>query len=134
MAQSNVCLGHIERDTRRKKINRLLTSPVQPTDENLRVLIKKGPVSVETSLKELEEKLAIKSDWKVIDEGGVLSIPDVEFRMINPPKPDRSGKIDFGKRKVGAGRAIEGYPTVQTVANINEQIKLKYNAEKEKAK
>merc|ERR1719500_1924045 len=54
--------------------------------------------------------------------------------MINPPLPDRSGTIDFGRRQEGAGRAIEDYPTVQTVTNINKQIELKYNAEKEKAK
>ena len=41
----------------------------------MKVLIKKGPVSVETSLKELEEIYASKPEWKVIEEGGVLSIP-----------------------------------------------------------
>merc|ERR1719264_2228445 len=54
--------------------------------------------------------------------------------MMYLPKPDRSGKIDFGKRKVGAGRAIEDYPTVQTVQNINQQIELLYKEEKKKAK
>jgi hypothetical protein len=59
---------------------------VRHPDENLRVLIKKGPVSEETSLKELEENYARKPEWKVIEEGGVLSIPVEEFRMIiNPP-------------------------------------------------
>ena len=64
-------------------------SQSHPLDENLTVLIKKGPVSVETSLKELEENYASKPEWKVIEDGGVLSIPMEEFRMINPPKPEK---------------------------------------------
>ena len=103
-------------------------------DDLGRVLIKKGPVSVETSLKELEENFASKPDWEVIDEGGVLSIPVEEFRMINVPPPDRSGKVDFGKRKRGSGKVIEDYPPVQTVGHLNQEIVLKYNTEKEKAK
>ena len=46
-------------------------------------------MSVETSLKELEENYARKPEWKVIEDGGVLSIPVEEFRMTNPPHPDR---------------------------------------------
>ena len=99
MAESNVCLGHGERGARRKKIENLLESQVQHPDENLRVLIKKGPVSEEKSLKELEENYARKPGWKVIEEGGVLSIPVEEFRMINNLKPDRVGHIAFGKKK-----------------------------------
>ena len=72
---SSFCLGHGERGARRNKIRRHLKSPLKNPDENLRVLIKKGPVSVETSLKELEEDYAGKPEWKVIEEGGVLSIP-----------------------------------------------------------
>ena len=109
MAESKVCLGHREREARKNKIVKLSGSPLENPDENLRVLIKKGPVSVETSLKGLEENLEGKSDWKVIDEGGVLAIPDEEFRMINLPQPDHSGKIDFGRRQKGAGRLIEDY-------------------------
>ena len=89
MAESSVCLGHAERIARRNKIIKLKTSPAKNPDENLRVLIKKGPVSVETSLKDLEENYASKPEWKVIEEGGVLSIPVEEFRMTNPPHPDR---------------------------------------------
>ena len=89
MAESKVCLGHREREAMKSKISKLLESPLENPDENLRVLIKKGPVSVETSLKEVEENYASKPEWKVIEEGGVLSIPVEEFRMINPPKPDR---------------------------------------------
>ena len=57
-------------------------------DDLRKVLIKKGPVSVETSLKELEENYARKPEWKVIEEGGVLSIPVQEFRMNDPQKPE----------------------------------------------
>ena len=84
-----------------------------------RMLIKKGPVSVNMSLKELEEKCAGEADWKVIDEGGVLSLPAEELRIMNLPQPDHSGKVDFGRRKEGAGRTIVDYPTVQTVRHIN---------------
>ena len=59
----------------------MLKSPLKSTDENRRVLIKKGPVSVETSLKELEENYASKPEWKVIKRGGVLSEPVEDFRM-----------------------------------------------------
>ena len=65
----------------------------------MKVLIKKGPTSVETSLKELEENYANKPAWKVIEGGGVLSVPVEEFRMINPLKPDRDGKVHFDEKK-----------------------------------
>ena len=103
-------------------------------NKNLKVLIKKGPISVETSLKELEENYASKPEWKVIEEGGVLSIPVEEFRMINPPKPDHSGSIGFDKKKRGEERQIDSYPVAQTVNNLNEQVLVKYNEEKEKGK
>ena len=86
-----MCLGHGERGAR-KKISKLSTQPVQFPDEEKQVLIKKGPVSVETSLKELEEDYASKSEWKVIADGGVLSISVEEFRMIDPQKPENFGK------------------------------------------
>ena len=47
-------------------------------------------------MKELEENYASKPEWKVIEEGGVLSIPVEEFRMTNPQK-------NFGKAKEGKG-------------------------------
>ena len=99
------------------------------------MLIKRGPVSVETSLKELEENYRSKPEWKVIEEGGVLSIPVEEFRMINPPKPDRLGKVEFEQKKGnGAGNQIENYPVGQTIKNLNEKIVVKYNEERERAK
>ena len=58
----------------------------------MRVPIKKGPVTVEMNLKELAEDYAGKPEWKVIEDGGVLSIPVEEFRMINLPEPDQKGK------------------------------------------
>ena len=127
-------MGHEEREARRNKIFKLMGSQLKNPDENLRVLIKKGPLSVETSLKELEEKYARKPEWKVIEEGGVLSIPVEEFRMIDLPKPDHAGNINFGKRKEGKGKTIEDYPPARTVVNLNQQIVLKYNQEKEEAK
>ena len=74
MAQSSTCLGHKEREDRRNKTIKLAAKPKESPDENLRVLIKKGPVSVETSLKEQEDTYEKKPEWKVIEDGGVLSI------------------------------------------------------------
>ena len=94
-------MGHGEREARQNKIKKISTSNIlQPLD--LRVLIKKGPVSVDTSLKELEENYAGKPEWKVIEEGGVLSIPVEEFRMIDLQKPE-----NFGKAKGKKGTKIE---------------------------
>ena len=77
----------------------------------MKVLIKKGSTSVETSLKELEEKYAQKLEWRLIYGGGVLSVPVEEFRMINLPKPDRAGNVKFVKRTgKDADKLIEGYP------------------------
>ena len=130
MAQTN-CLGHEGRSLTRDKIIKLLASPTKNLDGSLRVLIKKGPVSVETSLKELEVSYACKPEWKVINEGGVLSVPVEEFRMIHLPKCDRSGKLDFGKAKQG-GYQIGSYPVGQTTTHLNEIILAKYNKEKDK--
>ena len=82
---SKVCLGHSERCFRVNKIRKMLDSPQQIPDENLRILIKKGPNKENTSLKKLDENYASKPEWKVIEGGGVLSIPMEELRMINPP-------------------------------------------------
>ena len=55
MAQSITCLGHKEREDRVNKISKLTARSKEIPDENFRVFIKKGPVSVETSLKGLED-------------------------------------------------------------------------------
>ena len=68
-------MGHEQRVATKKKIKRLLELAVESLDENFRALVKKGPVSVETSLKELEEIYAGGANWKKIKEGGILSIP-----------------------------------------------------------
>ena len=133
MADSKVCLGHSERCARVNKIKRMLDSPQETPDENLRVLIKRGPNKEETSLKELEENYESKPEWKVIEGGGVLSVPVEEFRMINPPKPDREGKVQFvGKTGKGAKNQIDNYPISQTIANLNDKIMVRYNEEKAK--
>ena len=136
MADPKVCLGHSERCARVNKIKRMLDSPQETPDENLRVLIKRGPNKEETSLKELEENYASKPEWKVIEGGRVLSVPVEEFRMINPPKPDREGKVRFEEKKGkgAAGNQIEQYSIAQTISHLNETILDKYNNEKDKAK
>ena len=131
---SKVCLGHSERCSRVNKIRKMLDSPQQTPDENLRILIKKGPNKENTSLKELDENYASKPEWKVIEGGGVLSIPMEELRMINPPRPDASGNVWFvEKRGKGAKNQIEGYPIAQTICNLNEKILSNDNKEKDKA-
>ena len=76
MTDSSVCFGHGEREARQNKIKKISTTNiVRSLNETLRVLIKQGPVSVDTSLKEIEENYAGKLEWKVIEGGGVLSIP-----------------------------------------------------------
>ena len=135
MGESSNCLGHREREDRTKKIGKLATRPKETPDENCRVLIKKGPVSVETSLKELEDNYSSKPEWKVIEDGGVLSIPVEELRMENPPRPDRSsGQVVFKEKKGGGGKQIESYSVVQTIENMNALIHEKYEEEKQKAK
>ena len=123
------CLGHKEREDRRNKITKLSKKTKETPDETL---IKKGPVSVETSLKELEENYVSKSEWKVIEGGGVLSIPMEEFRMINLPKPDHSGSVGFGKKK-GGGKQIDSYPVAQTMNNLTDEVLVKYSEDRERA-
>merc|ERR1711963_402682 len=99
---------------------------METLDKNYRVLIKKGPVSVETSLKEMEEDYERKPEWKLIKEGGVLSVPVEELRMENPPKPDHSGQVVFHEKKGGGGKQIESYSVGQTIDNLNEEVRDKY--------
>ena len=68
MAQSITCLGHKEREDRMNKIGKLVSRPKEAPDDNLRVLIKRGPVSVETSLKDLEDNYKSKPEWKLIED------------------------------------------------------------------
>merc|ERR1712130_877537 len=119
---------------RTNKISKLISKTKETPNENLRVLIKKGPVSVKMSLKELEENYERKPVWKVIEDGGVLSIPVEELRMEKPPRPDRSGQVVFKEKKGGGGKQIESYSVVQTIENLNEVIRDKYEEEKQKAK
>ena len=55
-------MGHRNREVRRNKIGKLATRSKEVPDENCRVLIKKGPVSVETGLKELEDNYASRPE------------------------------------------------------------------------
>ena len=103
MADSKVCLGHEERGYRKNKIAKLITKLQAAPNKNCRILIKKGPNTVETSLKELEEDYESKPEWKLIKEGGVLSVPVEELRMENLPKSDRSGQVIFKEMKGGLG-------------------------------
>ena len=65
MADLGKCWGHSERQIRKRLIGNLSNSPLCNLREHQRVLIRKGPVSVETSLRELEESYAISSECKV---------------------------------------------------------------------
>ena len=78
--------------------------------------------------------MCIRDRWKLIEDGGVLSIPVEELRMENPPRPDRSGQVVFKEKKGGGGKQIESYPVGQTIENLNELIRSKNEEEKKKAK
>ena len=123
MAHSKMCLGHEERACRRNIIAQLITKSASAPDENCRISIKRGPVNVETSLKELEEDYESKPEWKLIKEGGVLSVPVEELRLENLPNRDK-------RRARGKHNEVVG----QTIKNLNEEIRDKYEAEKQKAK
>jgi len=125
-------LGHTDRVALKNKIKKLQKSSLRSLDEKFRVLINKGPMSVETSLKELEDIYAGGANWRVIEDGGVLSVPVEELRMIDPPLPNRAGQIDFGMG--GNGNKIENYTVGQTIEHLNTLILEKYNKEKEKFK
>ena len=57
----------------------------------------------------------------------MLSVPVEELRMINPPKPDREGKVRFEEKKgKGAGNQIDNYPITETISNLNEKVMLGY--------
>ena len=126
---STTCLGHEQRVGRANKISKLLTSPQESPPINLKVLIKKGPVSVETSLKELDDNYASKPEWKMIEDGGVLGVPVEEFRMMNPPQPG-----NFGRAIGGKGTKIEHYTVGQTIEHLNAVVLSEYDKEKEKLK
>ena len=66
MAEADDCLGHCERSARRNKVEKFNASSLKSPDHDMKVLIKKGPTSVETSLKELEENYESKPEWKVM--------------------------------------------------------------------
>ena len=131
MATPEGCIGHRLRDQRKDKIKGLQESSMKSPNKNLKVLIKKGPISVETSLNELEENYESKPEWKMIEDGGVLSIPVEELRMVDSPKPDHSGHIAFDKKKGGKGTKVEDYTVGQTIEHLNALVLSKYNEEKE---
>ena len=123
--QSSNCLGHEQRDQRANKIKKMLKSSPKILDDpgTHRVLIKKGPISVKTSL--LCKQAWVEGDWG--------------WRSAQHPyggvQDDQSSKTRKNQKKGrGAGNQIESYPAGQTIKNLNEQIMAKYKEEKEKAK
>ena len=129
MADKSTCKGHSERRSRENKIRNLKAKPCLFPDQDLLVRIKKGPGpegSKEVSLKMLEEEYENSPEWKVMKEGGVLSIPMAEFRMINPPRPGPKGQVLFREKKTGVHQ-IDSYPTSETIKNLRDQVMMKYN-------
>ena len=86
---------------------------MEPPDQNLRILVKSRQGSTETSLKGLEDLYEKKPEWKIMEEGGLWSVPVEELRMQNPLRPDARGNLDFERRKGGA-KHIEGYSVGET--------------------
>ena len=71
------CKGHTARMDRKNKVDKLLTEEgkLDLPDEDKTVLIKKGPsISVETSLKDLEDMYKKQPEWDLVKNGGVLSV------------------------------------------------------------
>ena len=130
---SSQCIGHELRTARKNKITKMLKEPCNTPKGTKRVLIKKGPVSVESSLKELEDFYASRPEWEVIKEGGVLSVPVQEYRLMNPPNPDRDGNVVFGQRKGSTRKQIDHYTVAETIGNLNAIIKEHYNKVKAQA-
>ena len=135
MAEPDKCWGHGKRLTRQNEIIKMLGSSKQPVDENFKILIRTGPMSKETSLKEIEESYASTAAWRKIEDGGILGIPLEEFRMIHPPRPDqKSGQFDFGKGQHGKGAKIENYTVAETITNLSALVHEKFTQEKVMAK
>ena len=105
----------------------MLKEPYRTPNETRRVLIKKGPVSVESSLKELEDFYAGRPEWKVIKDGGVLGIPVQEYRMMNPPNPDRDGNVVFVRRKGSTRKQIDHYTVAETIESLDAHVKRHYD-------
>ena len=122
-------MGHQERENRQN----VTDEPKETPEENLRVSIRGSSGQKYWSLKDLEDDFKSKPEWKVIEDGGVLSIPVEELRMQNPPRPNRSGQVHFQEVARGGGKQIENYPVGQTVENLNKITQNKYEEEKKKA-
>ena len=133
MTSSSLCIGHELRTARKNKITKMLKEPRRTPNETKRVLIKKGPVSTESSLQELEEFYARRPEWKVIKDGGVLGIPVSEYRLMNPPNPDREGNVVFGQRKGSSRKQIDHYTVAETIESLNAHVKRHYNEVKAQA-
>ena len=126
MASSSTCIGHGLRTARKNKIIKMSKEPCQTPNESKKVLIKKGPVSIESSLKELENFYAGRPEWKVLEEGGVLGIPVQEYRLTNLPNPDREGNVVFGRKMKSTQKQIDHYTAAETIENLNAVVRRKY--------
>ena len=121
MDDFSTCLGHHLREDRSNVINKLTAKLKEVPDQNCRVVINKGPLSVETSLLELEDSFKENPEWTIIEKGGVLTVPVEELRMTNPPKPDRSGQLNFQNEK-GCGKQINNYPAAQSIESMDQLV------------
>ena len=103
-------------------------------DVDFRILIKKGPVSVDTSLVELEDHFKGTPEWTIMNGGKVHSVPVEEFRLENPPCPNHTGQVVFGRKQGGGGKQIDKYTVGQTIKNMNAFVLDKYEEAKQRAK
>ena len=127
------CVGHRARIDRKQTSFKLLRESEQGIVESKTIIIRKGPsVSVETSLRELEDIYEKTPEWDLVSNGGVLSVPVEELRTTNLPKPGPDGCLDFSKMKKGA-HVIQNFPVGQTIQNLKEEILAKYNQAREDA-
>ena len=130
---SSVCIGHEMRTARKNKITKMLNEPSRIPNKSKKVLIKKGPVSVESSLNELENFYSNGPEWKVIEDGGVLGVPVQEYRLTHLPVPNREGNVVFGERKGPTRKQIDHYTVAETIGNLNAVVKKRYDEVKVRA-
>ena len=98
-----------------------------------RVVVKTTEETAKTSTEEMKENFAKTAEWKVIEGGGVLSVPVTELRLLNMPGPDRrTGKREFEKHQVRAKtNVIDYYSVDQTERRMNDELKAEYDRVKD---
>ena len=93
------CFGHQLRVDLRAKIERKKMAPVKQVDKTKKIYIKRGGgQGGQIDLEDLRDEFKKTEEWKRVEKGGGLVVPNVELRMKRLPKPDTAGKRNFNKQ------------------------------------